>query len=204
MKRLFNARIVILGGLVTAAPFSFAADAGFEARRSAMGGTGVASANYGSAALVNPALLAKTREGDGVRLTAPAVGAQVSDSSHLIDSFDDVNSSWKKLESALGGPDVKAAAAEFNDTISGIAGSSATANVGVSMVLAVPDADTPVALFANIWGKGHARALVTQSDLDYLDGVSKGTIIPDKDSLDKLTSRAEGAVALVTEYGVPF
>lgn len=46
------------------------------------------------------------------------------------------------------------------------------------------------------------RALVSQRDLEYLEGVANGTIIPVKEDLDKLTSRAEGMAALVTEYGV--
>lgn len=53
----------------------------FEARNSAMGGTGVASSTYGAAALANPALMTHYGERDDFSLILPAVGLQVSDPS---------------------------------------------------------------------------------------------------------------------------
>lgn len=193
---------LIAAGLIAAIPYASASSNGFDARSSAMGGVGVASAHFGAAPLTNPALLATSREQDKISLIAPSIGAQASDPANLIDGFDDVTTAWDNLENALGSGNEAEAAGKLADSVAGLAGEHANANLGLSMVLAVPDDELPVALSVNSWAKGHARALVSQSDLDYLDDVAKGSIIPGKDDLDKLTSRAEGMAALVTEYGV--
>lgn len=193
---------LIAAGLIAAIPYASASSNGFDARSSAMGGVGVASAHFGAAPLTNPALLATSREQDKISLIAPSIGAQASDTANLIDGFDDVTTAWDNLENALGSGNEAEAAGKLADTVAGLAGEHANANLGLSMVLAVPDDELPVALSVNSWAKGHARALISQSDLDYLDDVAKGIIIPGKDDLDKLTSRAEGMAALVTEYGV--
>lgn len=193
---------LIAAGLIAAIPYASASNNGFDARSSAMGGVGVASAHFGAAPLTNPALLATSREQDKISLIAPSIGAQASDPANLIDGFDDVTTAWDNLENALGSGNEAEAAGKLADSVAGLAGEHANANLGLSMVLAVPDDELPVALSVNSWAKGHARALVSQSDLDYLDDVAKGIIIPGKDDLDKLTSRAEGMAALVTEYGV--
>ncbi|HDR2461382.1 MULTISPECIES: conjugal transfer protein TraF [Enterobacter] len=193
---------LIAAGLIAAIPYASASSNGFDARSSAMGGVGVASAHFGAAPLTNPALLATSREQDKISLIAPSIGAQASDPANLIDGFDDVTTAWDNLENALGSGNEAEAAGKLADTVAGLAGEHANANLGLSMVLAVPDDELPVALSVNSWAKGHARALISQSDLDYLDDVAKGIIIPGKDDLDKLTSRAEGMAALVTEYGV--
>ncbi|HDR2682619.1 TPA: conjugal transfer protein TraF [Enterobacter ludwigii] len=193
---------LIAAGLIASIPYASASSNGFDARSSAMGGVGVASAHFGAAPLTNPALLATSREQDKISLIAPSIGAQASDPANLIDGFDDVTTAWDNLENALGSGNEAEAAGKLADSVAGLAGEHANANLGLSMVLAVPDDELPVALSVNSWAKGHARALVSQSDLDYLDDVAKGSIIPGKDDLDKLTSRAEGMAALVTEYGV--
>ncbi|HDS3785742.1 TPA: conjugal transfer protein TraF [Enterobacter ludwigii] len=193
---------LIAAGLIAAIPYASASSNGFDARSSAMGGVGVASAHFGAAPLTNPALLATSREQDKISLIAPSIGAQASDPANLIDGFDDVTTAWDNLENALGSGNEAEAAGKLADSVAGLAGEHANANLGLSMVLAVPDDELPVALSVNSWAKGHARALISQSDLDYLDDVARGIIIPGKDDLDKLTSRAEGMAALVTEYGV--
>lgn len=168
-----------------------------------MGGVGVASAAFGAAPLTNPALLAKSSSKDALSLIAPSLGAHVSDPAHLIDRFDDVNSAWDNLETAIAtGGDAATAAGELEGLISDIADKSARARLGLSMVLAVPDDTLPVALSVNSWAKGIAHTMVSQSDLDYLEEVKNGTRIPGKDDLANLTSRAEASAALVTEYSV--
>ncbi|ECI0840855.1 hypothetical protein AU892_27560 [Salmonella enterica subsp. diarizonae] len=73
----------------------------FEARNSAMGGTGVASSTYGTAALANPALMTHYGERDDFSLILPAVGLQVSDPDHLQDGVDDVRDAWNHYDTAL-------------------------------------------------------------------------------------------------------
>lgn len=88
MKKNIIMRSLLLAGFSVAAPFASASYNGFDARSTAMGGTGVASAHFGAAPLVNPALLATSRSQDRISLIAPSIGAQVSDSANLIDGFD--------------------------------------------------------------------------------------------------------------------
>lgn len=85
---------LIAAGLIAAIPYASASSNGFDARSSAMGGVGVASAHFGAAPLTNPALLATSREQDKISLIAPSIGAQASDPANLIDGFDDVTTAW--------------------------------------------------------------------------------------------------------------
>lgn len=202
MKTNIIMRSLLIAGFSATVPFASASYNGFDARSTAMGGTGVASAHFGVAPLVNPALLATSRSQDKISLIAPSLGAQVSDPANLIDGFDDVKSAWDRLESAIGTGNEAQAAGKLGDMVAGLSGENAYANVGLAMVLAVPDDSLPIALSVNTWAKGNARALVSQSDLEYLEGVANGSIIPVEEDLDKLTSRAEGMAALITEYGV--
>jgi hypothetical protein len=202
MNKSLIIRSIIIAGVASAAPGVMATSNGFDARQSAMGGVGVASAKFGAAPLINPALLAKSAPGEKISLIAPTLGAQASDSGHLIDSFDEVKSAWDELENTIGTSDVQAAAGNLEKVVSDITGKHAGVNLSLAMVLAVPNESVPVALMMNTWGQGIAHAMVNQSDLDYLEGISNGSIIPDKDDLDNLTSRAEGMAALITEYGV--
>lgn len=195
-------RGLIAAGVVASLSNVHASTNSFDARVAAMGNTGVAAAKFGSAPLINPALLAKTPADGKLSLIAPALGAHADDEGHLIEIFDDVKPAWDKLDSAIKAGNAASAAGELNDIMAGVAGKSANASLSVAMVLAVPDESLPVALSINSWGQGTARGLVSQSDMDYLEGVSNGSITPMPDDLDKLTSRAEGMVALVTDYGV--
>lgn len=68
-----------------------AANTWTEARNDAMGGTGVASANYGSGVLLNPALLAKAKPEDNITVVLPAVGVQITDKDNLQDEIDDIS-----------------------------------------------------------------------------------------------------------------
>ncbi len=56
-----------------------------------MGGTGVASANYGSGVLINPALLAKAKPEDDITVILPSVQAQITDKDNLRDEIDNIS-----------------------------------------------------------------------------------------------------------------
>lgn len=51
----------------------------------------MASANYGSGVLINPALLAKAKPEDSVTVILPAVGAQITDKDNLQDEIDEIS-----------------------------------------------------------------------------------------------------------------
>lgn len=77
----FNARQYSLASfsvLIALSGTAHSATTYMEARNDAMGGTGVASSHYGTAALANPALLTHFGASDDFSLILPSVGAQVS------------------------------------------------------------------------------------------------------------------------------
>ena len=205
MKLSLIMRSLIIAGLMSSVPVAMASTTSFDARVTAMGGAGVAAGKFGSAPLVNPALLAKSPENGKFGLIAPSIGAHADDEGHLIDSFKDIKPAWNKLEKAIDqGSDATAQAGELKGIMADLSGKNANASASMAMVLAVPDKELPVALSINSWGLGTAQGLVSQSDLEYLEGISNGSITPLPGDMDKLTSRAEGMVALVTDYGVSF
>lgn len=70
-KNMVNMRSLAVAGLITSTPFAMASINSFDARVMAMGGTGVAVGKFGSAPLVNPALLAKSPADGKLSLVAP-------------------------------------------------------------------------------------------------------------------------------------
>lgn len=202
MKPTLITRGLMIAGLISSLPAAHAAGTWFEARNDAMGGTGVASSKYGSAPLLNPALLTKSEPGDDLSIILPSVGAQLSDPDNLQDGFDNVKHAWDKLEKSTGTGNSAASATELRKSLTDISGDSGWADAGVSAVIAVPNDTLPFALVIKGWGQAKARAVVSKSDLAYLDAAGTGIVQPDEAALNNLTSRAEGVAALVSEYGI--
>ena len=78
----------LLSGSLLALPVG-ATPFAFNARNDAMGGTGVASANYLAAAFYNPALMTRSDASDDVGLLLPVVGAELFDPDDLRNQADD-------------------------------------------------------------------------------------------------------------------
>ncbi|MER1978740.1 conjugal transfer protein TraF, partial [Pseudocitrobacter faecalis] len=91
MKKNIKYSLIPLTASLFIANQAHAANTWSEARNDAMGGTGVASAHYGSGVLINPALLAKAKPDDDITVILPAVGAQITDKDNLQDEIDDIN-----------------------------------------------------------------------------------------------------------------
>lgn len=202
MKATLITRGLMIAGLISSLPAAHAAGTWFEARNDAMGGTGVASSKYGSAPLLNPALLTKSEPGDDLSIILPSVGAQLSDPDNLQDGFDNVKHAWDKLEKSTGTDNSAASATELRKSLTDISGDSGRADAGVSAVIAAPNDTLPFALVIKGWGQAKARAVVSKSDLAYLDAAGTGIVQPDEAALNNLTSRAEGVAAVVREYGI--
>ncbi|WP_410012207.1 conjugal transfer protein TraF [Sodalis sp. C49] len=203
MSRNGITHILLSAGLLASISPALAAGTWSEARNDAMGGTGVASSHYGAAALVNPALLTGYGEDDAISIILPAVGVRVSDPDNLQDGFDNVQSSWDRLkDDANKGTGSPASIKRFENALREVSGDKGKAEAGVNGVIAVPNPILPFALVARDWATANVKADVSNRDLAYLDAVQAGLIRPVPADLDKLTSRAEGMGALVTEYGV--
>ncbi|EBS4057512.1 conjugal transfer protein TraF [Salmonella enterica subsp. enterica serovar Newport] len=169
-----------------------------DARNDAMGGTGVASSHYGTAALANPALLTHFGATDDFSLILPSVGAQVSDPDHLQNGVDDVKDAWDRYDSALS-PD---SAADLKQQLLKFKNTHASAQAGVGIVATVPDSVVPFALMVKSWGTATVDGKVSNHDLQYLDDVASGKIIPTDADRDALTSRAYGRAAVVSDVGI--
>lgn len=201
MKHSLISRSLIIAGISVVAASAHAAGTWMEARGDAMGGTGVASSHYGAAALVNPARLTKFDKSDDFSLILPAVGAQVSDPDNLQDGVDRIDNDWKAFESTVNaGGDTSLAAARLRASLQDLSGSHAKAYAGASTVAAVPNSVLPFAVVAKGWGTATVKTNVTDTDLQWLDGVSNGSA--NGSDLSSLTSTANGRAAVVADVGV--
>jgi opacity protein-like surface antigen len=195
-------RCVSLALLVTAVPLVNAATNWMEARGDAMGGTGVASAHYGTAALSNPALLTTSGPTDDFSLVLPSVGAQVSDPDKTVDKADDVKDLWDRFDSAVANQSgVSESAAALKSKLQDLKNTHANGQVGASVIATVPNQTLPFAVVVKSWGTVSVDGKVSDHDLEYLDKVADGTI-PLAVDTDSLTSRAYGRAAVITDVGV--
>ncbi|MCX8958802.1 conjugal transfer protein TraF [Erwinia psidii] len=192
----------------------------YDARNDAMGGTGVASSTYSSAVLANPALMTKAKPEDNVSIILPAVGAQLTDKNKLIDKVDDLTDSvdhYQDLyDNLLATPltaaglntlsanlaTVRAAAGDLASQLRGIKGSKASATAGAAFAVTIPNDTLSAAFVTKAYGTANVTTNVTQSDIDYLQGVADGGTIPTSNPKDTLTSSATGVGAIVYDYGI--
>jgi hypothetical protein len=192
------------------APFSaIAAGNYYDARNDAMGGTGVASSTYGTAVLANPALMTKAKPADGVSIIFPAAGLQENDKNQLIDKVNDLHDSAnrykqmaKQLSSFADYPKIQAAAGDLANQLRGIKGNQASGTAGAAFAVTIPDQTLAFAFVTKAYGTAHVTANVTQNDIDYLQGVADGTVIPQPGDRKKATSTVLGRGAIVYDYGV--
>ncbi len=143
--------LVYFSVLIALSGTANAATTYMDARNDAMGGTGVASSHYGTAALANPALLTHFGASEDFSLILPSVGAQVSDPDHLQNGVDDVKDAWDRYDSELS-PDT---AADLKQQLLKFKNTHASAQASVGMVATVPNHIVPFALMVKSWGNGN-------------------------------------------------
>nr|WP_240614106.1 conjugal transfer protein TraF [Mixta theicola] len=195
---------------------SLAAGSYFDARNDAMGGTGVASSNYTTAPLSNPALLTKGRAEDNVSVILPSVGVQITDKNKMVDKIDDVTNTVDRYQDVFNGFDlqdlltnptgvigsVRSASGDLANQLRDLRGNKANGSAGAAIVVAVPNETLPFAFVAKAYGTAHLQADVAQSDIDYLDSVANGSIFPMPGDQYLLRSSATGVAAIVADYGI--
>lgn len=185
-----------------------------EARNDAMGGTGVASARWSSAVLINPALLTKSREDDTAAVLLPSLGAQITDPDNLQNNIDDISNSAEDylnyanipLQQFLRNPSLyrqlQSDAADLAGQLRGVKGDDARGKAGGALAVSIPNEVLPFAFVAKVYGTAKVTSDITQHDLDYLDGIANGAVIPTRNDLENLTSKGFGRAAIVSDYGV--
>ncbi len=226
MKKIFKLSVVTLAvsfGVVTQAG---AANTWAEARSDAMGGTGVASASYGSGVLINPALLAKAKPDDNVTVILPSVRAQISDKDNLQDEIDDISDKVDYYDNVIDNltfaqfitnptgtiNQVRGAATDLADELEFLDGKTARANAGAGIAVSIPNDVLSFAFVAKAYAHARVSSNVDQQDIDYLRGGNNNEIYRDAALValggssdlitSKLNSTASGRAAIVSDYGV--
>lgn len=202
MKKTFIAKSLICSAVVMAFQAN-AATSYMEARSDAMGGTGVASAHYGTAALSNPALLTRFGPTDDFSLVLPSVGVQAYDPDNVVDNADDVKDRWDRFDNAVDNQTgVSESAAALKNKLQDLKNTHANGQVGASVVATAPNNTLPFAVVVKSWGTVSVDGKVSDQDLAYLENVANGTIPSSAVDTDALTSRAWGRAAVITDVGV--
>lgn len=206
---------------------SWAAGTWSEARNDAMGGTGVASANYGSGALVNPALLAKAQEENRVTVILPSVSAQITDKDHLENRIDDISDKIDNYEDVIDDlslPDIianpvgalnqfQSAAGDVAGELEKLRGKTAKAKAAAGIAVSIPNNVLSLAFITKAYAHAHISSSIDQQDIDYLrriEGsnviagvVATDAVINGSDTITRnLNSTASGRAAIVSDYGI--
>lgn len=203
-------------GSLLASQTASAANSWTEARNDAMGGTGVASANYGSGVLINPALLAKSQPDDDITVIFPAIGGQISDKDNLRDKIDDVTDDVNNYRRSLdninpldlfvpgsaGYRQVSTAAGDLADQLESLKGKTASAKAGGGLAVSIPNDVLAVAFVAKANARARVSSSIDQGDIDTLRGVEAVPSSILAVDPDNLKSKGFGRAAIVSDYGV--
>lgn len=193
-----------------------AANGWTEARNDAMGGTGVASANYGSGVLINPALLAKAQPDDDITLILPTIGAQLSDKDNLRNKIDDISDDVKNYRHAIahlnpidlfipgstGYRQVSTAAGDLAGELASLKGKTSSAKAGAGIAVTIPNDVLAVAFVAKANARARISSYIDQGDIDLLRTVQKTPASILGINTKNLKSKGFGRAAIVSDYGV--
>ncbi|WP_432699319.1 conjugal transfer protein TraF [Kluyvera cryocrescens] len=193
-----------------------AANGWTEARNDAMGGTGVASAHYGSGVLINPALLAKAKPEDDITVILPTIGVQLSDQDNLRNKIDDISDDVNAYARSLnninpadlvipGSPgyrQVSSAAGNLADQLSSLKGKTARAKAGAGMAITIPNDVLAVAFVAKADARARVSSYIDQGDIDILRGIQATPSNVLTTNTNDLKSKGYGRAAIVSDYGV--
>ncbi len=229
MKKIFKLSVVTLAvsfGVVTQAG---AANTWAEARSDAMGGTGVASASYGSGVLINPALLAKAKPDDNVTIILPSVRAQITDKDNLQDEIDDISdkvdyyddvidnlTTAQIIANPLGTIDqFQGAAGDLADELDFLNGKTARAHAAAGIAVSIPNDVLSFAFVTKAYAHARVSSAIDQQDISYLRSIQNSDLVAagvalnaalSPDGSDEITrnlnSTASGRAAIVSDYGV--
>ncbi|WLI75337.1 conjugal transfer protein TraF [Kosakonia sp. H02] len=229
MKKKCKLSVVAIAVSFFVANQAGAANTWAEARNDAMGGTGVASANYGSGALINPALLAKAQPEDDITVILPSVQAQISDKDNLRDEIDYINDKvdqYKDVVDNLNAADIIAdpfgtldqfqnAAKDLADELVYLRGKTAQAKAAAGIAVSIPNDVLSAAFVTKAYAHARVSSNIDQQDIDYLRSIQNSDAVALREALgaalspdgsDEITrnlnSTASGRAAIVTDFGI--
>jgi len=234
VKNKLKLSVVAIAVSFSVANQAGAANTWAEARNDAMGGTGVASASYGSAALINPALLAKAKPEDDISVILPSFTAQINDKDDLRNEIEDINDKIDyygdvvdglSLGDVLADPigtvnQFQSAAGDLADSLEFLKGKRASANAGAGIAVSIPNDTLSVAFVTKAQAHAFVTTSIDQQDIQYLremdDPNDPGDFataslraldaaVRGSDQIkDNLNSTASGRAAIVSDFGVAF
>ncbi|MEZ9699786.1 conjugal transfer protein TraF [Vibrio sp. 10N.261.46.E12] len=164
--------LVVCVGLALSATQVMATSSVADGRGTAMGGVGVASADYLSGAFVNPALTALYRNNDDFGLLLPSVGISVNDPSSSIDTLDELEGLFKKFES----DPTQANSEKLNSSLDNLQQSRpAFVTAGAGVAISIPSD----IVSANLFARGYANVVAIpkiSSDSDVTTRYNNSTV----------------------------
>jgi hypothetical protein len=180
-------------------PFATVASDSFNAKTNAMGGVGVASGNFTSAGLYNPALASKAKWSDDVNINFN-VGVLVADEDKFVDSFDTVQNLSNAYTSKNNNSTVRtqADADELKRELIALDGKVLRADMGGNFTIAIPTKSVSTGLYVNNYTRIGGFFKYNTVDSVAIDAaVGGGT-----DPTYKLSSEGRMFGAAVTEVGI--
>ncbi|GAM57586.1 traF-related protein [Vibrio ishigakensis] len=160
-----------------------------DSRSVAMGGTGVASANFMSASFHNPALAAKGESEHNFGMILPTVTASVHDGEGVLDKLDtyfDAEDDW------IDNPGSIEARNAWRRALQDLNNGDITADASAGMVFAIPNKFVNTNFFVSTHATMLATADIDDNDLDNTS--------PD----DEVESTATGLIGGTLDYGFTF
>jgi len=168
----------------------------FEARNSAMGGTGVASSRYKAAGFANPALLTRFGASDDFGILFPTVGAFADDETGLATDLQDFTDEFDRVDGLFQSAAVTQADLDsLASSLGTLSGRELTADVGAGLALAMPSDKFAWSLHLRTYVDVTTFANVNPNDLTAIQGAIANPSLP------TLLSQARALGIATTEVG---
>jgi len=153
---------------IAMASMSFFAQSGthsFDARSIGMGGIGVSSADYLTAAFHNPALVAKFKDNDDVGFLFPYIAVQVQDPDKLVNQLDDFSDLYDDFENNQyhNLMEVQNIIGSLKD----MQGDKTYVQGGIGGSIAIPNSFLSFSVYSKVYADGFIVAGISDDDLKY-------------------------------------
>lgn len=186
MKKTFN-KAILVGAIALASSQSFALET-YNAKTTAMGGVGVASGDFASGTVMNPALAGKFESSDDFNVNFN-MGLRASDKDKVIDSIDDFQMIYDQFEmnasnDLVGVEDVRG----VRDALADLSGKTLDLGVGGGVTVSIPNNLVAASLVVNNYTKLGVGTLVSEDDLGAFDTAINAVENSDPNGLDALES----------------
>lgn len=201
MNHILKLSAVTCALLSIYSPSALSATNGADARSAAMGGTGVASANYLEAGFYNPALAVNYNKNDDFGLILPTVGVAVNDKNDLINNIDNFQDVYDRI-----GVD-NVTQEEWQNALKALDNSKLDGEVNVGFAVSIPNKYISMNLFT----KAQVNMVVV-TDISDEDLALDPNDIDKNSDISQLTSTVTGfaggtadlGIALAKSFDLPF